>query len=356
MIDPPAIAPPSLSKWEDVPEDEGGSYIESCPQSEYSSEQDPYDANGGEMRNPASAPNGYYHDGEYYQSQKPSGDSSDYYEREEEYYGSPEKGNHRVHTALDQQGRFGMEQKGGFGTPAAGSKQPSSQFIYSPDESELSEGYRREDELHTPGEGRYYQEEMLLNGNPTYSTTEGDSYESQEYHERGQPPPEEARDFVPTERPSPPKAFSPRSDYSYNDSASISEYSQTSAMRGAQELLKKNRQKRLEMAMRKHRENPQFEDEIMDSPRGHKQEEEESSASASMVSGSSVWTDASQGDRSSRRALILQMAKARMKSNKMSATPEDKVATPIVEEDPNETKSMETKSVIASLDLAVDLD
>jgi hypothetical protein len=353
MIDPLANAPPSLSKWEDVPDDEGGSYVESSPQSDYSSEQHPYDANGGEMRNHASAPTGYYHDGEYYQSQKPLGDSSDYYEREEEYYESAEKGNHRVHTALEQQG--------GFGTPAGGSTQPSSQFIYSPDESELLEGYRPEDAFHTPGEDRYYEEDMHHNGDPTFSATEGDSYTSPEYDERGQPPPEEARDFVPTELPSQPNPFSPRSDYSYTDDASMGEYSQTSAMRGAQELLKKNRQKRLEMAMRKHREGPQVEDEIMGSPPRHKHEEEEFSTSTSVVSGSSVWTDASQGDRTSRRALILQMAKARMKSNKLSATPEDKLATSIVEEDPNETrstgtKSMETKSVNVSLDLAVDLD
>jgi hypothetical protein len=43
-----------------------------------------------------------------------------------------------------------------------------------------------------------------------------------------------------------------------------------------------------------------------------------SEALTSVISGSSVWTDSSSNpaDRSSRRALILQMAKARMKSNK----------------------------------------
>jgi hypothetical protein len=43
-----------------------------------------------------------------------------------------------------------------------------------------------------------------------------------------------------------------------------------------------------------------------------------SEALHSVISGSSVWTDTSSNpaDRSSRRALILQMAKARMKSNK----------------------------------------
>jgi hypothetical protein len=46
--------------------------------------------------------------------------------------------------------------------------------------------------------------------------------------------------------------------------------------------------------------------------------EHNSEALASVVSGSSVWTENSSNptDRSSRRALILQMAKARMKSNK----------------------------------------
>jgi hypothetical protein len=346
QIDPPAGEPPSLSKWEDVPDDEGGSYMESSPQSEYSSDQHLYDANGGEMRNPADALNGYYHDGEYYQAQKASGDSSDYYEGEEEYYDSPEKGNHRVHTALEQQGHFGP--------PTTGTQQES-QFIYSPADAEFSEGYRREEAFDTPDEGRYYDSHKHHNGDPTLSTTEVESFESADYNERSPvSAEEETENFVPTEAPSSNvrKAFSPRCESSYADSASISEYSQTSAMRGAQELLKKNRQKRLEMAMRKHKEITDPGDEIMSSPQT-RHGEEDVSTSTSMVSGSSVWTDMSQ-DRSSRRALILQMAKARMKSNKMSATTEDKMATPIEEEEPNEeTKS---ESVNPSIDLAVDLD
>jgi hypothetical protein len=47
-----------------------------------------------------------------------------------------------------------------------------------------------------------------------------------------------------------------------------------------------------------------------------------SEISASVVSGSSVWTEGSNPtDRSSRRKLILQMAKARMKSNKDGLSP-----------------------------------
>lgn len=342
QIDPPAGEPPSLSKWEDVPDDEGGSFKESSPQSEYRSDQHLHDANGGDMRHPADALNGYYHDGEYYQAQKASGNSSDYYEGEEEYYDSPEKGNHRVHTALEQQGYFGP--------PSVGTQQ-ASQFIYSPDEAEFSEDYSREEAFDNLDEGRYYDSHKHHNGDPTLSTTEVESFESADYNERSPAPAdEETENFVPTEAPSSNvrNVFSPRSETSYNDSASISEYSQTSAMRGAQELLKKNRQKRLEMAMRKHREITDPEDEIMGSPRT-KHGEEDISTSMSMVSGSSVWTDMSQ-DRTSRRALILQMAKARMKSNKLSATLEDEMTTPIEEEEPNE------ESVNASIDLAVDLD
>jgi hypothetical protein len=67
-------------------------------------------------------------------------------------------------------------------------------------------------------------------------------------------------------------------------------------IRGAQELLKKNSQKRLEMAMQKHWKGPQVNDEIMGSPPRHNEDDEEMvSASTSTVSGSSMWTDASQG-------------------------------------------------------------
>jgi hypothetical protein len=98
---------------------------------------------------------------------------------------------------------------------------------------------------------------MDHNGGPTFSTTEADSYKSLEYHDQGQLPPGDARDFILTERPSPSNAFSPRSDFSYNNNASMSEYLKTLAICEAQELLKKNCQKRLEMAMQKQSEGPQ---------------------------------------------------------------------------------------------------
>jgi hypothetical protein len=57
-----------------------------------------------------------------------------------------------------------------------------------------------------------------------------------------------------------------------------------------------------------------------------------SEVASSIISGSSVWTDTSSvTDRSSRRALILQMAKARMRQNKPLGE-SDKTIGPIAEE------------------------
>lgn len=88
-----------------------------------------------------------------------------------------------------------------------------------------------------------------------------------------------------------------------------------------------------------------------------------SDALNSSVGGSSVWTDSSNpADRSSRRALILQMAKARMKSNK-DRDPAEHDA--IVEEQSNEVEDdpvdqdMDQHSAPLSprnFDLAADLD
>lgn len=86
----------------------------------------------------------------------------------------------------------------------------------------------------------------------------------------------------------------------------------------------------------------------------------------SVISGSSVWTDSSNAaDRSSRRALILQMAKARMKSNKergSSATvhSEDQTHIPIREESVEYSREeimRDTKSEVnTDIDFTGDLD
>jgi hypothetical protein len=117
-------------------------------------------------------------------------------------------------------------------------------------------------------------------------------------------------------------------------------YSQhSSAMKGAQELLRRNRQRRAAAAAMQampSASNPNK--PIIDgsAPLAHEGEEGGKRAPQNLASpntdsesgttwesgsdftGSSVWTDGSfaNPDRSSRRALILQMAKARMKSNK----------------------------------------
>jgi hypothetical protein len=229
----------------------------------------PYD---GEVRSPSGVPNGYYHDGEYFQSDsRETGGSSEYYEREEEYYDSPEKGNMRVHTALEQQGDYGQ------------SPDPGSQtgFIYSQESgSEVSAGhgsYRPEDEeyydsqgdqAYSPRtEGESYYDSLGVKRHADerdFAGPDDESYESADYHHertvmqqdyrRTAPPPEEK---APQQQPSPSrsgfrssrphKMISPRSEFSVGDNTSVSEYSQTSAMRGAQELLRKNRQKRLEL-------------------------------------------------------------------------------------------------------------
>ena len=127
--------------------------------------------------------------------------------------------------------------------------------------------------------------------------------------------------------------------------------------------------------------NPQqsFEQEHPGSPQMDEQSagtwESGTEISGSVVSGSSVWTDQSNPtDRSSRRALILQMAKARMKTNKDGQSPsagsggtQGVEGQPIEEEDPSKLShdgEMEQhKKVIlsgeanpADIDIAGDLD
>jgi hypothetical protein len=83
-------------------------------------------------------------------------------------------------------------------------------------------------------------------------------------------------------------------------------------------------------------------------------EESGSEVTGSAVSGSSAWTDdnSTPADRTSRRALILQMARARMKNNKESPT-KQKIG-PIEEEDGN--KTVATDGHTADFDLTGDLD
>jgi hypothetical protein len=123
-----------------------------------------------------------------------------------------------------------------------------------------------------------------------------------------------------------------------------SEFSQSSAMRGAQELLRRNRQKRLELAMRMKQQVRQYQeqDDTNDATTDENQQRgdvnymlntnevispqsQDSNSTwqtgaseytgSEVTGGSSIWTETENNpDRSSRRALILQMARARMKN------------------------------------------
>ena len=142
----------------------------------------------------------------------------------------------------------------------------------------------------------------------------------------------------PAGSPSPSKIVPSPSAQSHDSGA----LSRSSALRGAQELLRKNRQRRLESALRAQGggsadNSPQK----RGSPQQHQLNGEGTAPSTSMddddhtwdsgseltsvVSGSSAWTDDMSGptERNSRRALILQMAKARMKSNKEADAAQD---------------------------------
>ena len=75
----------------------------------------------------------------------------------------------------------------------------------------------------------------------------------------------------------------------------------------------------------------------------------------SVISGSSVWTETSgANDRSSRRALILQMAKARMKQSKSHV--EDKTNVPIVEESFEENPRFDKTEAANSEDVEEEME
>jgi hypothetical protein len=85
----------------------------------------------------------------------------------------------------------------------------------------------------------------------------------------------------------------------------------------------------------------------------------------SMISGSSVWSEGSTGDRSSRRALILQMAKARMKTTRDSVGSPEKAeetsqaAPPIEEEEEEEEEAEQPEDYTdnnTDIDFPIDLD
>ena len=128
-----------------------------------------------------------------------------------------------------------------------------------------------------------------------------------ETEERSSPDHRPRRDELPPVSPRSPSSESP--------------FPTTPAMRGAQELLRRNRQRRA-LSLQKSASEEPSEIENSNPALTSPQTDSDSGAtweSGSDFTGSSVWTDNSNNpERSSRRALILQMARARMKNNRSS--------------------------------------
>jgi len=136
---------------------------------------------------------------------------------------------------------------------------------------------------------------------------------------------------------------------------------QSPAMRGAHEILKRNRRRRLEV-LAKHSNHHITSPSTIENSQHKKSDSNEKEAlddsGSDILSGSSVWTDNSGpiGDRSSRRALILQMAKARMKNNKESPAAQKGSSTIIDENDEADDTIFTEANGAHDIDLTGDLD
>lgn len=228
-MDPPDDEPPSLSKREDsVVVTEGEAYHqESYPESYHESDGIQQHYQHPEQHSP-------YQQSRYSEKMEPPDHetaSSGYYQKEAEFYDSPSKGvDGQDYDAPQEEyydahrspmnGGYGHDNPHYFDSPPNGQK-GGSEFYVSPEKSEFT--------------------------NPAYSGTEDEYYGSPSYTEDTAFSDENRRsNFVPIrkDKPAPsPANRSPPSEVSRNSS----EYTPTSAMRTAQDLLKKNRQKRLEM-------------------------------------------------------------------------------------------------------------
>ncbi|GAX20727.1 hypothetical protein FisN_7Hh037 [Fistulifera solaris] len=140
------------------------------------------------------------------------------------------------------------------------------------------------------------------------------------------------------------------------------------AMRGAQEMLKRNRQRRsLETAKRQERESrketiiPEKPNDAFgtnarfETPKSPESGTTWETGSDGTSMDGSTWTDDNNPDRSSRRALILQMAKARMRNNQqLQYSPED--GSPTAESREMEEEKKNDIGQPDDIDLTGDLD
>lgn len=307
-VDPPDDEPPSLSR-RDIPDDEGGfqeEYMENPPDEfdtggdgGYYEDEGPYDADKmGASPTSEDFQNGQYYDDEGQVYESPEKGSEEYYSRDEEYYDSPEQPAQTDVSYPSEEGGF-SEDPGSF---------PRDAGIVPTD----SGGFPLPSEDYSDSAGQEPQDP-----NRAFSPQSDDFFTS----------PTESKDQSSVTESGSGTGFSAGEDNLRARAASptsgSTDYSQSSAMRNAQEMLRRNRQRRLEGARPVASSTTGPEDENVPKSPGAESEVSETASDnyASEVSGSSAWTDSSIGDRSSRRALILQMAKARMKSHKSHQAP-----------------------------------
>lgn len=379
-MDPPEDEPPSLSR-DDIPDDEG---YRPSPSSYYTSPNKSADAS-----NSAS----YYREGEF----PPNGEShmndgrGGYYTREDEYYDSPEQ-HHRPEGYIPPSGPGGFYPEEDLSPE---SMQRTEVYGRDPHHHPIVEnnhpGYHHGElhpDYHHGGPPPEYQPHSVYHEGPNgeyhpdsrpiyrdvgyhHTAVQGAMYHETEQSDYLPEPPEMYRSvgaadydyqreredaiYSNTENEPPGDPFysstspetmaSPKSDVSRGNG--ISEASQSSAMRTAQELLKRNRAKRIDAERRKETNEP--EPQTVDEPSVGNEWSESGSEMTSVISGSSVWTDTSNAnERSSRRALILQMAKARMKQNKNPSHTEDKTYGAIVEESSVQSSNRDTSRTEAN--------
>ncbi|KAI2493017.1 hypothetical protein MHU86_21518 [Fragilaria crotonensis] len=377
-MDPPDDEPPSLSR-DDIPDDED---YQPSPTSYYTSPSQTVEA---------SSPASYYPSGgEFSPEQNPEG--SEYHSREDEYYDSPEHlGNNPYHPP-----------------PPGGEYYHQDEMNLSPESMHRPEVYHRDPHYQSQPHPHYHHEEphpdyghhgglhpdyhdvphgqYYGESRPSYDDADppayhdpahtgayhgpdhdgfhGESVSPEMYHGQGAPEyyrSPEADDYNNTENEPPMDRYalasspttmpsSPKSEVTRSTGGS--DHSQSSAMRTAQDLLRRNRAKRMEADRKKQLGQENLPE---DEPSVGNEFSESGSEMTSVISGSSVWTDTSgANDRSSRRALILQMAKARMKQSKSHV--EDKTNVPIVEESFDENPRFEKTEAANSEDVEEELE
>mmetsp|Transcript_13459 Transcript_13459/g.19834 ORF Transcript_13459/g.19834 Transcript_13459/m.19834 type:complete len:1058 (+) Transcript_13459:208-3381(+) len=321
-MDPPDDEPPSLSRDEaddEISVEEAHEKASYYPSLENESEEMvPPDMT------PATMSEFNEDDPDYYDSPEKESQRSgsvEYYSREEEYYDSPEQ-----RTNPSNMDEYTDEESG------------NPQFTPVSNDSEFfNEDNRKRD----PSCASKSSSPLTQ-----CTTPQSTPQETPEREFRGSPQDESA--YISEESTSPHNELSPNSDL-----VSASEHSRSAALRSAQDLLRKSRERRVDKAHdynnklniqptnipehdfeyhdTSHNGTPVSNNGKSQQTRGSHEEEkksgspssawESSSEMTSVISGSSVWTDSSNAaDRSSRRALILQMAKARMKQHKSSAS------------------------------------